>query len=322
MTIKRWKVGLGVVAAVSVAAVIAGRVLTSRWARNPDPLEGQAVAFPPADERRVELPDGATIATFTLGEGPTIVCVHGLTGSHNDWGPMIPGLVAAGYRIVAIDQRGHGDSTSGTAGYGSAQLGRDLHDVVEELDIVAIAMMGHSMGGMAAMAYAVDHVVDFNKRVGSLILLGTAASLKMRGSAAAFRASRTQIPGWLKPSNRRLRIGAGLSVFGASPSLHMIDQAIVSASRLPESVRAAATFALGDHHVLDRLEQVRCPALVVGGMRDRLIRPWQVRQLAEAIPNAELRMLPKAGHMLIWERHAELVAEVTAFLLGKFPDQN
>ncbi len=312
MSKRKWLVG-GILAG-AVLAFAARRRLLAGWAANVDPLDGQAVEFPPGLHRTVLLPDGAKISTVTVGEGPSIVCVHGLTGSRHDWGPMAPGLLDAGYQLIAVEQRGHGDSSPGTAGYGSAQLGEDLGHVLTELDINAVALMGHSMGGMATMAFAVDQPATLRMRVSSLILIATAASLVSPGSKLGFRLSGFPFPPRLMPSERRLRVGAGLTVFGSRPSLHMIDSAIRSARTLPEDVRAAATSALGVHNLLDRLETIDLPTLVVGGLRDRIIWPSRVRALARAIPGAELHMVDDAGHMIIWERHEHVDELVLSFL--------
>lgn len=312
MSKKKWFVGA--IGAVAVLSYAARRRLLGRWAENPDPLEGHAVEFPSGLHRIVTLPDGAELSTVTVGEGPSIVCVHGLTGSRHDWGPMAPSLLDAGYQLIAVEQRGHGDSTPGTAGYGSAQLGIDLGHVLIELDIDAVAIMGHSMGGMSTMAFAVDQPATLKERVSSLILIATAASLVGPGSKLGFRLSGWPIPARLTPSEKRLRVGAGLTVFGDRPSLHMIDSAILSARRLPEAVRSGATSALGVHNLLDRLGEIDLPTVVIGGSRDRLIRPSRVRALAEAIPGAELHMLEGAGHMIIWERHTQVDDLVLSFL--------
>lgn len=312
MAKRKWIAGaIGVGAVVAFAA---RRRLLAGWAANVDPLDGQAVEFPPGLHRMVKLPDGAELSTVTVGDGPSIVCVHGLTGSRHDWGPMAPGLLDAGYQLIAVEQRGHGSSSPGTAGYGSTQLGEDLGHVLTELDINAVALMGHSMGGMAAMAFAVDQPATLRKRVSSLVLIATAASLVSPGSKLGFRLSGFPFPSRLTPSERRLRVGAGLTVFGSRPSLHMIDSAIRSARLLPEEVRAAATSALGVHNLLDRIETIAVPTMVIGGSRDRLIWPSRVRALAEAIPGAELHMVDGAGHMIIWERLEKVDELVLSFL--------
>ncbi len=201
-------------------------------------------------------------------------------------------------------------------GMGPPNWATDLGHVLDELDIHAVALMGHSMGGMAAMAFAVDQPAVLKNRVSSLVLIATAASLVAPGSKLGFRLSGLTIPARLKPAQKRLRLGARLLAFGDRPSLHMIDTAIRSSGRLPENVRAQATSALGAHDLLDRMGTIDLPTLVIGGSRDVLIRPSQVRDLADAIPGSELHMLEGAGHLVIWERHEKVDDIVLSFLSG------
>ena len=290
-------VGLGLLA----AGGLAGRAIVRSWRNNPDPLGGQPVRFPDGEQRTVQLPDGADITTVSVGDGPTIVLVHGLTASKHDWGPIAPTLVAAGYRVLAVDQRGHGESTPGNAGYGSTQLAADLAHVLDELDVHAAALVGHSMGGMTAMAYAVHHPAAFNARVERLVLIATAASLETARHQLGLSLGGVHIPEGIVPADDRLRVGAGLGVFGRSPSLHMVDEVIDMFRACPEPVRAAATVALKDHDVVDQLPSIAAPTLVIGADRDQLIRPHQVRELADGIPDAALELFPDAGHMVHWE---------------------
>jgi pimeloyl-ACP methyl ester carboxylesterase len=299
-----------------VAGGLVGRQLVKRWRSNPDPLDGRPVVFPDGQVRRVDLPDGATIHTETIGHGPTIVMVHGLTASRHDWGPTAPALVDAGFQAVAVDQRGHGDSTAGTAGFGSSQLAQDLAFVFEALDLHARCLVGHSMGGMAAMAFAVEAPTVFNARVESLALIATAGSLATARHRLGLRLGGIAIPEALVPAEERMRVGAGLGVFGAAPSLHMIDEAIRSFGRSDEDVRTAATTALLEHDVIDSLGTVSVPTLVIGAGRDQLIRPHQVAELAAAIPGSRSETFPDAGHMVIWERHEEIAALLAGFATG------
>ncbi|MEM8925167.1 MAG: alpha/beta hydrolase [Actinomycetota bacterium] len=294
--------GIGVVA----AGGLAGWALVRSWTGNPDPLEGRPVRLPVGDRRPVALPDGAVIDTVAIGDGPTVVLVHGLTASKRDWGPIAPALLDAGYRVLAVDQRGHGRSTTGTAGYGSTQLAADLDVVLAELDVSAAALVGHSMGGMTAMAYAVHHVDAFRARVERLVLVATAASMGSARHRLGLTLGGVRIPAGVFPADERLRLGAGLGVFGRSPSLHMIDEAIDMFRQCPDEVRAEATAALRHHDVRKLLNRIEVPTLVIGAGRDKLIRPFQVRALAKGIDGAGLKMFPDAGHMVHWEHNAEL----------------
>lgn len=304
--------------AVGAAALVVGGVaakrLISQWEKNPDPLGGKPLEFPDGVTRSVAMPDGAMINTVLAGEGPTIVCVHGLTSNHLDWAPLAPLLMEAGYSVLAIEQRGHGSSTPGESGYGSAQLGDDLAVVFEALDVEAAALMGHSMGGMAAMSYAVRHPDAFTRRVERLVLVATASSMRTVRHTLGLLIGGLPIPTVLRPPDDRMRVSAGLGAFGARPSLHMIDQSIAQFSRVDEPVRAAATAALREHHVTDRLDTITVPTLVIGGTRDQLIRPKQVEDLAAGIHGSQLEMYRDAGHMVIWERHREMASVIETFL--------
>ena len=312
MTAKKYL--LPAVTGAVLAGGAAGMWLVRQWAENPDPLDGQPARFPDGERRVVRTPDGAEISTVTVGNGPAVVCVHGLTASRHDWGPLSSALLDAGYQLVAVDQRGHGDSTPGTAGYGSRQLGADLAAVMSELDLRPKALIGHSMGGMAVMGYVVDHLEDAHNRVDNLVFIATAGSLRTARHGLGLRLGSIGVPERLMPQNTRLRLATGLGVFGARPSLHMVDEAIESFRRCPEDVRTAATNDLLDHDVLDELSNVSIPSLVIGASRDQLIRPHQVRELDVALPQSRLHMFEGAGHMVIWERHSEIAAHILEML--------
>lgn len=302
--------GIGAVA----AGGLFGRSLVRSWARNPDPLNGAPVRFPDGDRRPVDLPDGARIMTVSVGDGPVVLLVHGLTASKDDFGPMATSLIESGHRLIAVDQRGHGESTTGTAGFGSTQLADDLARVIIELDLEVAALVGHSMGGMTAMALAVHHPDLFHERVDRLVLVATAASLDTVRHRLGLSLGGISIPGQLIPEDERLRVGAGLGVFGRSPSLHMVDEAIDMFRACPEDVRSEATRALLDHDVTDLLHRIDVPTLVIGAGRDQLIRPRQVRALADGIDGARLEEFPDAGHMVHWEHHDDVAGMIVDHL--------
>jgi pimeloyl-ACP methyl ester carboxylesterase len=104
-----------------------------------------------AHERRVRLSDGAETTVQQWGErGPFIVAVHGLSSSRRGWARIAEQL-ADRYRVVAYDQRGHGDNAAG----GPMTLQRsvdDLAEVLADLGEPVHALIGHSWGGAVAIA--------------------------------------------------------------------------------------------------------------------------------------------------------------------------
>lgn len=94
-----------------------------------------------------------TIDYFAAGEGRPVVLVHGITESRRTWDPLVAPLIAAGYRVVAIDLRGHGDS-SRTAPYDLATMAGDLGAVLAHEGLDDALLVGHSLGGAVVSAYA------------------------------------------------------------------------------------------------------------------------------------------------------------------------
>ena len=89
---------------------------------------------------------------------PTLVLVHGLDSSRKTWASFIAAS-AGRYNIIAVDQRGHGDSAMGDeAGYCAAAVVGDIRAALHEHDAgKKVVLLGHSMGGKIAMAYAAAH---------------------------------------------------------------------------------------------------------------------------------------------------------------------
>ena len=100
---------------------------------------------------------GVRLHYVTAGEGPrTIVLLHGFPQTWWEWHRVIPGLVAGGFRVVAPDYRGAGDSFRPAGGYDKVTMARDVRTLVREHlgieDRVVVA--GHDIGLMVAYAYA------------------------------------------------------------------------------------------------------------------------------------------------------------------------
>jgi pimeloyl-ACP methyl ester carboxylesterase len=96
---------------------------------------------------------GVTIDYFAAGEGKSLVLVHGITESRRTWDPLVAPLIAAGYRVVAVDLRGHGASSQ-VAPYDLATMAGDLGAVLAEEGIDDALVVGHSLGGAVVSAFA------------------------------------------------------------------------------------------------------------------------------------------------------------------------
>jgi len=116
--------------------------------------------------------NGINLYYEVSGSGPNLVLCHGYTGSHQDWMFQVP-VLAQKYQVVTIDHRGHGDSDapSSADAYSIPKLGDDLSALLNYLDIAKCCLVGHSMGGLAALQLALDQP----QIISSLVLADTAS---------------------------------------------------------------------------------------------------------------------------------------------------
>jgi pimeloyl-ACP methyl ester carboxylesterase len=91
------------------------------------------------------------------GDGPPVLVVHGWTCDSHDWQYQVPALLGAGFRVVAVDLRGHGRSSVPAEGFTARQFAADLAMLLERLGASPAVVVGHSLGGAVAVALAVEH---------------------------------------------------------------------------------------------------------------------------------------------------------------------
>ncbi len=302
-------------AAVAGTAVAVEKALAHRVRTRVDPVNDRRLVLPD-DVRHLTVPshDGGSLHLVERGEGRPVLLVHGITLNAELWAPQLRDLAGdGGFRVLSLDQRGHGRSVSGTAGYGMAQIGQDIATVLTRLDLRDALVVGHSMGGMAALTFAVDHPEVLRQRVSGLGLVATAATRPvvpvLVPRATALGALIVDRLDGGKPV-RSFRFGGNdlslfliRSVFGNQPSAAAIEQVRASIEATDEeAVQRLMAGILSDHDTVDRLGAVRVPAFVAVGSRDILTPPMFARQMVESLPDAELTILPRAGHQLMQER--------------------
>src|SRR5207302_883667 len=95
-------------------------------------------------------------AWFEIGRGSPIVLIHGLADDHRLWRKVVPSL-AIRHRMLLYDLRGHGQTSLGDADGSLQQLGQDLLNLLDALELETAALTGYSLGGTVAMRLAIDH---------------------------------------------------------------------------------------------------------------------------------------------------------------------
>lgn len=308
---------------VSLAGLVGGgaaaeRLVAHRVRSRADPLRDRLLV-PPPDVRHHTVPthDGGSLHVLERGEGLPVVLLHGITLNAELWSPQLHDL-ASDHRVLAVDLRGHGRSRAGEEGYGMGILARDLATVLTKLDLNDALVVGHSMGGMATLNFAVEHPDVCHERVAGLGLVATAAARPFPqalvprvvglGATIVDRLdSGRPVPSYRFTGND-LSLFLVRSAFGKHASAAAIEQVRASIEATDDDALQRSLVGIFDHDTIDRLGDVNTPAFVVVGSRDLLTPAPFSRIMAERLPDAELTVLPQAGHQLMQERPDELAA--------------
>ena len=248
--------------------------------------------------------DGTDLFYEEQGAGPGLVFLHGAAGNHVSWWRQLPAF-SGRFRCVAIDHRGFGRSTD-PGGESASRFADDLESLLERLGIGRAALVAQSMGGRAALGYAVRR----SERVSALVLAGAPAS----------------IGGWPEPRGRiaRAQAAAGGAVAPAAeralgerfrrrePALAFLYRQIAGLNP-PGAADAVRAVPPGPATRAD-LAALGAPALLIAGGDDALTPPGAIRELHEAIPGSELREFAGCGHSVYFEEPDGFNEAVADFL--------
>jgi 3-oxoadipate enol-lactonase len=243
-----------------------------------------------------------------LEDGFPVVLVNGLLMDTTSWVFQLPAF-AQHFRVLLYDCRGQGRSDKPPGPYPQALHAQDLLALLDALDVEQAHFVGLSNGGTVTMHFISDHP----QRGARLVLVDT--------FAYADALMRSKLDSWLAA----VEAGGLLLRFDvATPWIwsrnFMSNQpAILAALRTkaeqadPAAGHALITGTL-EYDIRDRLPRIPAPTLVLVGEEDVLTPPWYARQLAENIPNAQLAIIPGAGHALTIERPTIFNMMALAFL--------
>lgn len=250
---------------------------------------------------------GAT-AYIERGEGEVLVLVHGVGLNAAAWGPQIEQF-AQSHRVIAIDMLGHGESAAPAAGASLADYVEQIRQLLDDLSIGSANVVGHSMGGLVAIGFALAHP-------SRCLRLGVFNSVYERDSArrAAVESRAAEIvqSGTLGNVAQPIERWFGHDVH--SPMAELVRNWLLAMD--PQSYAVAyRLFATSDRAFSGKLGNLKMPALFATGELDPNSTPEMAKAMAEATPGAELAVLPGQRHMMTLaspQTSNELIARLLA----------
>jgi pimeloyl-ACP methyl ester carboxylesterase len=258
---------------------------------------------------------------------PTVIFSHGYCLAIGSWIHQRRALVEAGYRCVLWDQRGHGRSGRGEDARDEIdQLGRDLERVIAATTPDGpIVLIGHSMGGMTAMALAAQFPDLIAKSVVAVVLVATSAGgagMVTAGFGTVLGGALSRVgPRMLGSISRRPDLWRRARHVGQDMESLFVERFSFASPVSEETVRYCADMLMGTdlsvvgafigtlekHDKNAALEAFAdLPVLVINGEGDVITPPEHSDAIVAALPEAEHLVIADAGHLVMLE-HPSLV---------------
>ena len=240
---------------------------------------------------RVPVAGGAEIyyATFGKAGAPPVILLHGGLGHGDQFAYQVP-VLAARFRVIAIDSRGQGRSTLGKGKLGYAAMAGDVVEVMKALKLEQASVAGWSDGGAVALALAIEHPA----RVDRLFVFGTNYDAKGSKSHAGSAPTFAQYAARCRTDTARLAKAPGAYAAAAA--------ALAPVWREPVSFTQA------------QLRTIKARTLVGDGDHDEIIELAQVKEMAALIPGAKLVVLEGTSHFALWQDPAAFTRALVDFL--------
>lgn len=262
---------------------------------------------PPAS--KVTLTNGVMLEYASRGDpsGPVLVLLPGPTDSWRSYEPVLTQL-PLWVRVIAVSQRGHGDSDKPAVGYAVEDFAADVVPLLDGLGIERAVVAGHSGSCLVARRVAIDHP----DRVAGLVLEASPTTLHGHAGLASFVESVvSSLTDPIDPTFARSFV-TDTSAEGLTPDvLDLLADEILKVPARAWKEMFAGLLAYDD---VEELGRISAPTLLVWGDADDLVGRDMQDMLTARIRGAELVVYPGVGHTPRWEDPSRFANDVAAFV--------
>lgn len=259
--------------------------------------------------RQIQLPGRVRLEFAEQGDraGTPVIALHGVTDSWRSFAPVLPHLRSE-LRVMALTQRGHGGSDKPAGGYGSTDYAADVAGFMDMMEISRAVLVGHSMGSVNAMRFA----IDYPSRVAGLMLAGTMPWFGRPPEILEFH--RQQIMPLVDPVPEAFAREFQQSTLARPIDPSMLDGFVSESLKVPSHVwRAAFAGFIGDDFS-PRLREIEAPTLIVWGRHDGYCSATDQQEMLSLIRTARLVEYADAGHAMHWEEPQRFALDLSRFV--------
>ncbi|MBM3359315.1 MAG: alpha/beta hydrolase [Betaproteobacteria bacterium] len=246
---------------------------------------------------------GSNLHYLEAGNGKPIVCFHSTPASAQFYRPQLEHF-GHGYRVIAVDLRGHGDSEKPRGPYRISEFLEDYVAIFDAFALKDFVLVGCSVGGIVAQLYALEH----GRNLRGLVLIGAPCSRRGRDVAGFHKAVKEK--GW-----EGVVRGLVDKQLHHATSPEVKEWAVREYLKTPLYVREAEEAALlAEVHHTDRVQEISVPTLLVAGEEEEKEIFEQMELMSRRIANAEWHVMKGAAHVPNFEKPREFNAILEQFL--------
>jgi len=256
------------------------------------------------------------------GAGKTVMLIHGWPLSLRSWEKQVPALIDAGYRVIAYDRRGFGDSSKPTTGYNYDVLADDLQKIMTRLDLHDVTLVGFSMGGGEVARYLSKYGAG---RVSNAVFMAAIPPFFLKTSDNPEGLDSSVFDGIKKAiiADRPAFLSSFFSNFYNVDLLKekkISDEVVrlswnIGAGASPQGTLDCVSAWLTDFR--EDLKRIDIPVLIMHGDADRIVPlASSGKRMPDFIKSSRLAVIEGAPHGMNWTHAEEINRELLAFLGG------
>ena len=262
------------------------------------------------------------LAYSDYGFGDPVVMIHGWPLSREMWEYQLGDLVDAGFRVVKYDRRGFGKSSKPWNGYDYDTFAADLNEILEQLDLKNVTLVGFSMGGGEVVRYLSNYGTQ---RVKKIALISTVLPF-LQKTAGNPDGVDQKVFEEIMQQIRNDRVGFldefGKVFFGVNMVSHPVSKPLLEYYRMLGSFAAARStlqcvVAFSQTDFREDVRTIKIPTLIIHGNDDKIV-PIEAssNRTAAMIPGSHYLVYEGAPHGLFYEYWKKLNADLVNFING------
>lgn len=258
--------------------------------------------------KTARLPNGVYLQYAEQGifTGTAVIFLHGIGDSWHSFEPVLKAL-PENIHAFAVSLRGHGDSEKPATGYTINHFATDVDQFIKVKELKSVYVVGHSMGGMVAQQFVLDHP----QLTKGMVLIDSDANFNDNPGMPGLFQQALKLD---SPIDRKFMDEFQRSTLAKPIDPDYYNLLVSEGMKVPAGVFKSSFAGMMQADFRDELKNIKVPALIFWGNKDNICSIKDEEQLLRDIPHAKFMIYENTGHALHWEEPARFSNDLTSFI--------